>query len=31
MRFLIFFLSFHLFTDVSDYIEQTKPKYDQLA
>ncbi len=31
MRFLILFFSFYIFSDVSDYIEKTKSKYDQLA
>lgn len=31
MRFLLLFFTFHIFSDVSDYIEKTKSKYDQLA
>ena len=31
MRFLLLFFTFYIFSDVSDYIEKTKSKYDQLA
>ena len=31
MRFLLLFFTFYIFSDVSDYIEKTKTKYDQLA